>query len=323
MTLDMWGPERQFFPLEIWVPDRNNLSPFNIAIMQGHLSLARSIISIAKAQYKPPKEETEERFTLDIGGGENSDCDSDSGSVDDDSSNEIRVRRHIIDDRFTIENVGEVKTQVESQVPPQRILYQLCPAHAFIEKEKRQEERPEGVVDYAICKNDAKLLKFLLELGNELSPKSSQDTSDSIYAVTDQTFQMAMRLGHLDCLKELIRCVGTGIPLDKLVEKSGVVTKEKPTYYQGLSIHGEKRADWAAASRGTVITRPEDRHPPLLLAAYQGNLESVEWFLGTAPGRYYEQFAQTHKHEKQVQKLAQIAGGFTHSITNWLFSRRM
>ncbi|QKX64713.1 uncharacterized protein TRUGW13939_11889 [Talaromyces rugulosus] len=318
MTLDMWGPEKQFFPLEICVTDRDDLSPFNIAILRGHIGLAGSIMSISKAQYKPKEEETEERFTLDTG----SDYDSDSDSGGDDSSNEIRVRRHIIDDRFTIENVGEIKTQVESKVPPLNILNQTCPAHAFIEKEKLQGEHPQGVVEYAICKDDPKLLKFLLELGKQLSANSSHDTDHSIYSIPEKTFLMAMRLSRLDCLKELIRRVGTGIPLDKLVERSGVVAKEKPIYYQGLSVHGEKRADWAAESRGVVITQPQDRHPPLLLAAYQGNLETVEWFLGTAPGRHYEEFVQTNKHEKRVEKLAQTAGGVVHSITNWFTSRR-
>jgi ankyrin repeat protein len=323
MTLDMWGPEKQFFPLEICVKDEDDLSPFNIAVLRGHIGLARSIMSISKAQYKPEEKETEERFTLDIGDKDVSDYDSDSDLGGDDTSDEIRVRRHIIDDRFTIENVGEIKTQVESRVKPRDILNQKCPAHAFIEKEKLQGEQPQGVVEYAICKDDPKLLKFLLELGKELSANSSHDTGCSIYSIPEKTFQMAMRLGRLGCLKELIRCVGTGIPLDKLVERSGVVAQEKPIYYQGLSIHGEKRADWAAESRGVVITQPQDRHPPLLLAAYQGNLETVEWFLGTAPGRYYEHFVQTNKHEKQVEKLAQTPGGVVHSITNWLTSRRM
>lgn len=323
MTLDMWGPEKQFFPLEICVTDRNGFSPFSIAVLRGHIGLAGSIMSISKAQYKPQKEETEERFTLDTGDEEMSDYDSDSDSSGDDTSNKIRVRRHIIDDRFTIENVGEIKTEVESRVPPLNVLNKTCSSYAFVEKGKLRGEQPRDLIEYAICKDDTKLLKFLLEIGKELLAKSSQDTGHSIYSVSEQAFQVAMRLGHLDCLKELIRCVGTGIPLDKLVEKSGVVAKEKPIYYQGLSIHGEKRADWAAESRGVVITQPQDRHPPLLLAAYQGSLETVEWFLGTAPGRHYEEFAQNNKHEKRLQKLAQTAGGFVHSITNWLTSRRM
>lgn len=314
MTLDMWGPEKQFFPLQISVTDNEGLSPFSIAVLRGHISIAGAIIAIAKAQFKPQKEETQERFTLEAGDDEMSDYDSDSGLVADD---DIRVRRHIINDRFTIENVGEIKTQVESWISPLNVLTQVCQVDAFIE-ERLQDEKPERLVEYAICKDDPKLLKFLLQLGKELTVI---ENTGSIYTVLDSTFELAMRLGRLDCLKELIRCVGTGMPLDKLVEKSGVVTKEKPIYYQGLSIHGEKRADWAAASRGVVVTQPRDMHPPLLVAAYQGRLETVEWFLGSAPGRYYEEFASINKHDERVAKLAQAKGGFVHSITNWLTSR--
>jgi hypothetical protein len=60
-----------------------------------------------------------------------------------------------------------------------------------------------------------------------------------------------------------IRLTGVGIPLNELIEKSGLELKPKPRYYQGLTVGGRKRADWARAPGGPIRV-VEDNIPPLL-----------------------------------------------------------
>jgi hypothetical protein len=60
-----------------------------------------------------------------------------------------------------------------------------------------------------------------------------------------------------------IRLTGVGIPLNELIKTSGVELKTKPRYYQGLSVGGKKRADWAQAP-GENIQVVEESSPPLL-----------------------------------------------------------
>lgn len=114
-----------------------------------------------------------------------------------------------------------------------------------------------------------------------------------------------------------MKATGVGIPLNALVQKSGVEIKTKPGYYQGLSVGGKKRADWAQAPGGQVQV-VEQKIPPLLQAAYMSSIESVEWFMSDAPLRRYKEFAESNKHDKRIKTLVQSGKGFDKIIGNWL-----
>jgi hypothetical protein len=318
LTLGTWGPDTNRPPLEIATKDQRNFHPFNIAVLRGHLDVAKAIIAIAQVQYKPQDEQENVRYTLraTTGNDDDSSCDE-----DDDDSDGLDIERQILDEEFTIDNIGEVKTQVESQIPPLSLLKDRFSAEDFMGTTLPDERKPFNLVQYATWKDDVQLLVFLLDLGRELSAKSGS-SEQTIFTVEQWDLTMAMQLGRLRCLAELIKRTGAGIQFDKLAEQSGVEIKEKPKYYQGLSIHGKKRADWAAAGRGVLPVEPEEEKPPLLVAAREGNLEAVEWFLGTAPGRYYSEFTKAHKHDKRIQRLAMGKLGVEGSITNWLSIRR-
>ena len=104
--------------------------------------------------------------------------------------------------------------------------------------------------------------------------------------------------------------------MNELIAKSGVELKTKPRYYQGLSVGGKKRADWAQAPGGhqAVI---EEKTPPLLQAAKLGSLDAVEWFMSDAPMRRYKEFAETNKHDKRIKTL-EGGKGFDKTIGTWL-----
>ncbi|GFF56479.1 uncharacterized protein R883 [Aspergillus udagawae] len=318
LTLGTWGPDTNRPPLEIATKDQRNFHPFNIAVLRGHLDVAKAIIAIAQVQYKPQDEQENVRYTMRATTGNDDDSSCDEG---DDDSDGLDIERQILDEEFTIDNIGEVKTQVESQIPPLSLLKDRFSAEDFMGTTLPDERKPFNLVQYATWKDDAQLLVFLLDLGRELSAKSGS-SEQTIFTVEQWDLTMAMQLGRLRCLAELIKRTGAGIQFDKLAEQSGVEIKEKPKYYQGLSIHGKKRADWAAAGRGVLPVEPEEEKPPLLVAAREGNLEAVEWFLGTAPGRYYSEFTKAHKHDKRIQRLAMGKLGVEGSITNWLSIRR-
>ncbi|KAH1375251.1 hypothetical protein KXW98_005362 [Aspergillus fumigatus] len=323
LTLGTWGPDKQRPPLEIATKDQRNFHPFNIAVLRGHLDVAKAILAIAQVQYKPQDEQANVRYRLRATTNHDDGCSSDNEGDEDDNDNSdgLDIERQILDEKFTIDNIGEVKTQVESRTPPLSLLEDCCSAEDFIETSLPEDRKPYNLVQYAICKDDVRLLVFLLDLGRELSAKSGS-SEQTIFTVGQRDLTVAMQLGRVRCLAELIKRMGAGIQLDKLAEQSGVEIKEKPKYYQGLSIHGKKRADWAAAGRGILPVQPEEEKPPLLVAAREGNLETVEWFLGTAPGRYYMEFTECHQRDKRVKRLTMGKLGVERSITNWLNRRR-
>jgi hypothetical protein len=280
-------------------------------VIRGHYEAAKAIIAISIAQFKPDEQQKNTRYRI-------ADIDEDSDA----DSEDIELETHVIDDQFTIENIGEKKNQVESKISPETILQGAGNLKPFLGQIQELDHRRISLLEYAIWKDDVELLKFLITLGEELGARKKDKHHPEIHIISHHNFTLAMRLGRVRLLEEMIKRTGAGLPIDKLAENSGVEVKEKPKYYQGLSVHGKKRADWAAAGGGMPVTRAIDMSPPLLLAAREGNLAVVEWFLGTAPGRYYTEFARTHRKDPRLRKLSMSAKGAEQSILEWLSSRR-
>lgn len=330
----MWGPNNEEPPLQIAVTDRHGFSPFSIAVLRGHLSVAKAILEIVQAQYKPKEQKGHTRYTADY---------------DTEEDGQPRIYSEIIDDQFTVENIGEVATQVECPIKPLEVLSWDCSARLFIEHDSISDSQryeiqtginsvlsgspwfptwtiadlskriPEHVVDYAVWTDNVPLLAFLLELGQELTSQDPVKES-TIYTVPERVFLLAITLGRLCCLEELIKRTGAGLPIDELVKKSGVKLAEKPKYYQGLTIRGKKRADWARAGQWQG-RQEKSKSPPLLVAASCGKLDCTKWFLGKEPGQQYVAFTKTFEQDKRLKQLEQSAKGVEGSLMNWLGSR--
>lgn len=337
LTLTFWGELRDQFPLKIAVTDANGLSPFQIAILRGHIDCAKGILEIAQAQFKPKDKDGNERYTME----EDSNYESSQASEASEDEDNIKVFREIVDDQFTIENIGEVATQVRSTTTPLAFLDWSC----SIPQVKTNGSEPTVIgldshplagewenaqagdlFQYAIEKDDLDLLKVLLRWGTEYTAQyarqDDEQSSTPFYTRNGGDFTFALRLSRIRCLDELIKQTGIGLPLDKLLKKSGVEIVEKPKYYQGLSIHGKKRADWAAAGRGMTSQRVGNEHPPLLHAAKEGSLEGIEWFLSDAPARCYAEFAEKNKADKRLRHLEKANGGIRRAISDWLELRQ-
>lgn len=169
-----------------------------------------------------------------------------------------------------------------------------------------------------------KLMKYLLRLGAEQTALFNTGDDDAkFYRIGIRFFTDALNLGNTAMLAELIRATGVGIPFDDLVEKSGVVLKDTPKYYQGLTVAGKKRTDWAQAGRPqeTKLSFGGSMTPPLLTAAHVGSIASVEWFLSDAPARIYKEFKEANIEDKRIKALEQIEGGFDGVISSWLNAR--
>lgn len=121
-------------------------------------------------------------------------------------------------------------------------------------------------------------------------------------------------------LAEVIKRTGAGLPLEEMVKDSGIKIEEPPEYYQGLTVYGKKRSDWADAGRRTVTRSTGMTDSPLLYAAQVACLESVEWFLSDAPLRCYLEFtaSKAAQDDKRLINLGQAPGGFEGAISRWL-----
>ncbi|KAJ5171817.1 hypothetical protein N7492_004410 [Penicillium capsulatum] len=322
LTLGVWGPAQDQSPLDITVPDDLGFSCLTIAVLRGHLQVAKAVLQIVHLQYKAPTPQTQ-KFEIDV------DADSDN--------EDINIVGHDVNDQFTHENVGEIVTQVEGKVSPLQALQQICSASFFLEEdpEKRKFRRlhmdedggyacmqVNNVFAYAIYKNDVSQLDWLLKLGQECASSDKSDNAGFFCSENQNELQLAIALGHTECLSRLIENTGAGLPLKKLADDSGVGSLDEHEFYPGLSIRGRKRKDWASAGRPDYRDGTEEYgRPPLLISAMQGNLTSTEWFLGTAPSRQYLEYVNKYQEDKNIQRLLKSKLGLDATVLKWLQSR--
>jgi hypothetical protein len=255
LTLAPWGAAAENIPLKIatwdrnatftWSPDNN--SPFTIAVLRGHNDVARAILDIAYAQYERTEEE-KVRYRL---AEEEDDGDSDSGGPG--ISKDLQVYKEIIDDRFTVDVISEVATQVKSRVSPLGLIGHVTPTlwsygKFFAPDTKltygldKMEVEGGGYISllaWAVTTNDKDMFKLLVDLDLECRTgrwSEKTDSSANLPALKDSDFLLMIKYGRLDMLTEVIRRYGAGLDLQSLVKQSGVKLVEKPKYYQGLSV---------------------------------------------------------------------------------------
>lgn len=315
----MWGSLNEQAPLEIAVTDKQGLSALSISIMRGHFAVARAILQILHVQYKVKEPRGRKRFEIDVDE-HSDDCDDSDGENED-----LNIVSDIVDDTFTHENIGEVTSQVESNTSPLAAFEKRFYAFMFLDEYKDEGWNKRGnlvnvngLLKYAIYTNNIPLLEFLLKTGLDLA--STNPSGKSEFLVKFDEFQLAISLGRTDCLAKMIQSTGAGLPLTKLSDDCGVEEKKEPQYYPGLSIRGTKRADWANAGREQPM-RAQTQRPPLLIAARRGNLAATEFFLGTAPARYYLEYLNANKDDERVKRLTQSKLGLEGTLLTWLQAR--
>ena len=169
----------------------------------------------------------------------------DSDMDDDDDDDEPRIVAQAVDKKFTIENIGQVSMHVKSRTRPLELL--LWPTPTFKDekgKVPKLESTSRNLFRHVMAIDDLSGLKTLLDLGVLYSSQKLEgddEEATGFFEFPDGDFQWAVENGKTQALAEIIRRTGAGIPLDHLVKKSGVELKQKPRYYQGLTVYGKKR----------------------------------------------------------------------------------
>jgi ankyrin repeat protein len=303
-------------PLQIAVKDQQNHSPLTIAVLSGKLDLAKMILDIAAAQYTPPDPPKAHRYHVAT----NSDHDEDSNNGDDDGDDnaDLPISSEVIDDNLTIEDIGEISLSVKSNIKPATMLYWEMPDTG----DSTMKYTPETLMEYALARGDLNLLSFILDVSQESAGRVEiTGDQDSLYQHFD--FSRALLYGQPHMLAELIKRTAIGLSIDELALEHGATdSTAAPKYYQGLSVHGKKRKDWAAAGRNTSgMEETGPQVPPLLRTAHGGTLEQTEWMLSDTPLRCYKHFAQAHQDDQRLQKISPSAGGFEGALKGFLQSR--
>jgi hypothetical protein len=243
LTLQAWGPEKDEPPLKMAITDSLFNSPFSLAFLRGHYGVAKAILEIVKAQWTP-QDKDDVRYKLQ-GGGSDDELDEDEYSDDDTDNSEPRIVSEKVDKNFTIDNIGQVSMQVASHVKPLSV---ITDSHlSLVEKNGIWKSQRSIQSLFAHCLNvdDAPGLKFLLDLAQQWAgdkdDRDDGEETNGVFTFPQKDFQWALENGKTQQLGLVIKRTGAGIPLDHLVKKSGIEIKQKPKYYQGLTVYGKKR----------------------------------------------------------------------------------
>ncbi|MCJ1387609.1 hypothetical protein MMC18_000452 [Xylographa bjoerkii] len=347
------SPDGDRPPLHIAVVDPKGFSPFAIAICRGHLHLAKSIIEIANAQYVPSDNTKPHRRYL-------INNDANDADVEDD---DMSLYSELVDDTFTIENIAALTKTVGSKTPATHMLqwraefWMVFRAPELEAKEAlgcltddgvrdivnmtdtaqawdcTWHHRPnsqKSLVDLAIATRDLSLLRFLLRIEQEarLALDKGGDSFHVESLVGPSHFQFALKEGFMEIAGEMIAATGVALPLDHLVEKSGIGEVEKPKYYQGLMLYGKHKREWAQERdngqrrhRNSLFNKRISEESPILTFAGHANLAAVEWFLSDTPARLYKQYCIENKEDKRLIALSKAHGGSDKAIDDWLHAR--
>ena len=84
---------------------------------------------------------------------------------------------------------------------------------------------------YAIKNGAKELLKFLIDLETDLTARDQdgdQTDTSKMHIISPADFKYAMTLDRIDILQEIILRTGHGIPIQRLIKKSGIDVQEKP-----------------------------------------------------------------------------------------------
>lgn len=251
LTLQAWGPEQDQPPLVAATADNDGNTPFSVAFLRGHHDVARAILEIVKVQWSPPEKE-KVRFKMEARE-EDEYSDERSDEESNDSGDEPRIVSEKVQQKFTIDDIGHVSMQVKSHTKPVDYICWDVPrwhienGNATGPRHAGRYRIKEGLFTHVLERDDVAGLKALLDMAQHYAGEKFEgdegDEDDHVGSFTfpQLDFNYAVNHGKTQMLALIIKRTGAGIPLDHLVKKSGVELKQKPRYYQGLTVYGKKR----------------------------------------------------------------------------------
>lgn len=210
-----------------------------MAYFRGHHDVAKAIMAIAQAQYAP-EEPARARYRMQ-------NMNDDDDDEDDEDSDGPNIYEEIVDEQFTIDNIGQVSMQVKSRVKPITMLnwLLLIPSDGGDWQSAESGASNGRFWEYAILWNDRKAFKFYYDLAIQYhaapTGNGSDDEDDGPEPFSKWAFDLAIRCGRVEMLADMIKWEGAGLPLGQFVKKTGVELQAKPRFYQGLTVYGKKR----------------------------------------------------------------------------------
>ncbi|KAL7276030.1 hypothetical protein RUND412_000999 [Rhizina undulata] len=299
LTLGPSGEGENKIPaLRISICDMNGLSTFAIALHRGHRDIAKLILDIAQTQYQPNQSLAVEKYVF---------CDKEAMDTEDEDEDyeegDLVIYKKLIDDEFTIENLGARSDLVKCNISPMDVFNCKFDAKILIQDGPIYVDMIRwNVVTMAVYDNDLGLLRYLLNLANELQ-------SQGAMAVLQwEAVELAVKLDRIEFLEELMKSVSFGIDYEALEneeDESEETRIVKPKFYPGLTVRGKKLKEWAKqANPGYSNNRPGWSSRKIMeCASYNRCLDSIKWLLSPKPLACLQHYMANNQEDANVKLL--------------------
>ncbi|KAK2738639.1 hypothetical protein FQN57_006957 [Myotisia sp. PD_48] len=276
-TLGPWG-ETKHTPLLVTQRDTRGFSPFDIAIIRGHLHLASLIMSIANMHYKP-NQDVKRRYRI-VQNNYYSDCDYSDTESDCSYGGEVYTIESEIVDESTVLDVREIDKTASTLVHPFSLLkenaqywealddsaarrqeligqintdwltrqrntqeIQRTIVKNFISNTPYELQNKWSPLQYAIEKGDTQLANYILSFVAKYPEMAfTHMDGERKSFVKHNDFSRALKLGRIDILSSMVEKAAAGMSLKPPKTKD---TTEDSKEYRGLTVHGKKKAEWA------------------------------------------------------------------------------
>ncbi|CAH0051932.1 unnamed protein product [Clonostachys solani] len=324
LTMQAWGPEQDEPPLLASIRDTADNGPFSLAFFRGHHEVAKAILEIVKAQWSPKKQNKTYRMKGDDSDDEEDDEEenSEDESDEDGLDNEPDIVGENMDKKYTIDDLGQL-TVVKCHVTPSNILEEKW-KKPILNGGIPEDDKSHTVFQHCVVDNDVASLNILIDIAQYWAGQTLDDGEEEethgVFTFPELEYRDAIQNGHTELASLMIKHTGAGIPLNSFIKGSGIKLDQKPKFYQGLTVYGKKRKDWANKGRNMIARASGLKTPPLLYAALGGSLESVQFFLSDVPHRLYTEFSKTETAllDPRIQHLTQQQGAFDRAVGKWL-----
>ncbi|KAK7211422.1 hypothetical protein V2G26_018600 [Clonostachys chloroleuca] len=324
LTMQAWGAEQDEPPLLASIRDTADNGPFSLAFFRGHHEVAKAILEIVRAQWSPKKQKRTYRMKGDHSDDEDEEEEENSEDEGDEdgSDNEPAIVGENLDENYTLDDLGQL-TVVKCHVTPSKILEEKW-KKPILHGGIPEDVKSHTMFQHCVVDNDVASLNILIDIAQYWASQTLDDAEEEeahgVFRLPELEYRDAIQKGHTELASLMIKRTGAGIPLHSFIKGSGIKLDQKHKFYQGLTVYGKKRKDWANKGRNMISRASGLKTPPLLYAALGGSFESVQFFLSDVPHRLYTEFSKTETAllDPRIQHLTQQQGAFDRAVGKWL-----
>ncbi|CAG9988902.1 unnamed protein product [Clonostachys byssicola] len=359
LTLHPSGPNEGQPPLKMSVKDSQSNNAFSLAFLRGHYDAAKVVLEIVKSQWAPQEQpKMQYKMREDVEDDEDDEMSEEENELQ--IVGEKADGKSTIDNIGVVSMVVTSTTKphemINYEVPrfimkdgqaerfDQGTLFRHCFKHDdrhgmqfLIEQAQYWVSQKYDSAKAGVSDKEDEEMKELDQEEDEMEEDIDEDNDSQknkegeeeeqhgVFRFPEADLQYGIRNGKTELLGLVIAHTGAGVPLETLVKELDLTEKKKPKYYQGLTVYGKKRSDWANAGRETVAeTRSGLSNSPLRYAARSGSIESVKYFLNERPYQLYSDFESSSlaARDPYIQLLNKVPGGYNRAVSKWLKSDR-